>query len=1182
MKIQRLEIIGFKSFVERTVFSFEEGISAVLGPNGCGKSNVVDAIRWVMGEQSAANLRGQAMADVIFAGSESRRPHGMAEVSLVFNNTASLYHPPVNHPLVKDYAEIMVTRRLYRNGDSEYLLNKIPCRLKDITELFLDTGVGARAYSIIEQGKVASVLQARPEERRVLIEEAAGISKYKARRKTALLKIEAAQRNLQRVEDIIAEVAQRLKGLEQQAQKAREFRSLRQQLRELDIALGCKRWHDLHSEADALAKREKQACEKVAQLEAQLRRCGLELEQRKVCHAEAEEHLGHQRRQMSAWRNDLQACENEGALAKQQAENLALQKREIDAELDELRQQLEHDRGQLERLRRQRIEDEERVAELQRECESAQLCLRNLAADEQKLNRTLESRRGSLRENVSKHHAVREKRDEVRREQAVLKERLEQYAREHARVAEKLTAQAAANAALTSQKQLLEGQEEDHARALSAAREHLQQSKAALQDARKTLDDAQKAYTQCDSRLESLQELVENRADVDLETRQVLQHARMGSYFSGVLADNLRVEPEYEQAVAAVMGRRLQTLELRNAEQDIADVLDFLRTCGGRHVCQVRGAGAADSTWDEGLPLTQVAEFPPQYKALFFGVYLVDTLEAYLGRTLPHGIILVTRGGEILAWHGGVELGTAKSSARHMLRNRRRIKDLEYERDDLHAALSESRAGVERLSIQHDAADAECRRLLLLQEELRLRRNDLLSDIDTGVQQVAALEQELKRHLEQQDSAQARLAQIETELDSLESREMLWADDIAALQQEIDTLEHEWLEKSKEMQEQQQRSAESKRIHAVAGEKLNALVQQSSHVESNVSREVKRSKNLLERNKQIALEEQRVCEGEEERSSRTDVLLQRLRESKKAVDCAQARAEQLCAELKQTENRERGIKSQTYQEQQRLETAGLELQHKYREMEQQRQTLLERYQLDISESEAEKEALPADAWTKFKRLRHRVDNFGEVNLLAVEEYDALAERHEFLCEQQQDLQASITDLRDAINRINRKSRSRFKQAFLEVNERFEVVFPRLFSGGRARLILTDPDDMLATGIEIEACPPGKKLQNVNLLSGGEKALAAVALIFSIFQVKPSPFCLLDEVDAPLDHANIGRFNAMVKDMATASQFVIITHNTRTMEIADTLYGVTMEEPGVSRLVSVDIGKLASDGSDETG
>lgn len=295
MKIRRLEIVGFKSFIEPTVFSFDAGISAILGPNGCGKSNVVDAVRWVMGEQSATNLRGQSMGDVIFAGSDTRHAHGMAEVSLIFDNSGTLEHPPVTHPLVKEYAEIMVTRRLYRSGESDYLLNKTPCRLKDITELFLDTGVGARAYSIIEQGKVASVLQARPEERRTLIEEAAGVSKYKARRKTALRKIEGAQHNLQRVDDIITEVGERLKGLERQARDAREFRELRQQMRDLDIALGLKHLQELQQRNASLKQKKEQSESWMQQCETGVHQAGLELERCSIARNEADTALAQQK-----------------------------------------------------------------------------------------------------------------------------------------------------------------------------------------------------------------------------------------------------------------------------------------------------------------------------------------------------------------------------------------------------------------------------------------------------------------------------------------------------------------------------------------------------------------------------------------------------------------------------------------------------------------------------------------------------------------------------------------------------------------------------------------------------------------------------------------------------------------------------------------------------------------------
>ncbi|MGM0416676.1 MAG: chromosome segregation protein SMC, partial [Thermodesulfobacteriota bacterium] len=1156
-----------------TVFTFDAGISAILGPNGCGKSNVVDAVRWVMGEQSASNLRGQAMGDVIFAGSDTRRAHGMAEVSLVFDNSGTLEHPPVTHALVKEYAEIMVTRRLYRSGESEYLLNKTPCRLKDITELFLDTGVGARAYSIIEQGKVASVLQARPEERRVLIEEAAGISKYKARRKTALRKIEGAQHNLERVDDIVSEVGERLNGLERQAREAREFRELRQQMRELDIGLGLRRLNELQQRHTSLQQAQGEARARLQQCETDMHQGGLDMERCRIARDEADSALAQKKKQLFAWRSDLQECENASTLARQQRENHARQKQEGSTEIVQIDTQLQENIQRLDTLQQHRDLREHKIKQMEHAAMEERRGLDAEIAAEHALRRELDSARATLKKTESQREGLRKKLQDAQREQAVLDERQALFSHESARSAEALKCAQGEKQEHHEQLSKCAAQVEKAQLELQQFHEALQQKKDELKSVRLRCENTRQEYQQANSRLESLRELVESRADVETPVQDVLQDSVLGPGFEGILVDGIKVKPEHEVAVAAVLEERLEALRFAPGV-DVAAVLARLRNFRGRHVCQLDALGH-ENEWDAGVAMAQVVEVPPGLQGVMDGAYLVEDITTYIAQPLPMGIILVTQAGEVLTWQGRVSLGHKKGPGTTLLQNRRRIAELEHMSGKLQNQVDAEDTKFEHAHNLYVKADESLAEQQLECERLHLHQREAQHNFDRLKQQCEALEMERLKHEDHQLQSTQRLESLQCELALLEEQEHTLTREVEATRKQVEQIEQKWEQARLDLQVQQQRSAEQRSANAVAAEQFKTLSNDIKHAEQDIAREKDRLRLLRQRQEELDTEISALERHEKELHARTDVLLEKLRASKKSVARAQEELDGRSERLRHAEQREREQRTALYQARQKLDSTTLELEHNSEDVARQQQWLEQTYAVKPEGYGAQNKPLPDDAQRRLKRLQRRIENFGEVNLLAVDEYDALSARHTFLLEQQEDLLQSIADLRKAIAQINRKSRSRFKKTFSQVNEQFMYVFPRLFSGGNARLVLTEPEDMLATGIDIEARPPGKKLQNINLLSGGEKALTAVALIFAIFQIKPSPFCILDEVDAPLDHANIGRFNAMVREMATTSQFVIITHNTRTMEIADTLYGVTMEDPGVSRLVSVDMSTYAA-------
>ena len=1169
MKIKRIEIIGFKSFVDRTVLNFEHGVTAILGPNGCGKSNVIDAIRWAMGEQNAKNLRGQAMEDVIFGGSKKRRPHGMAEVTMVFSNPQAAGTSEFNQ-----YSEIMITRRLYRNGDSEYLLNKTPCRLKDISELFMDTGVGARAYSIIEQGKIGSILHSRPEERRVLIEEAAGVTKYKARKKAALRKIESTRQNLTRLNDVIAEVKRQRDSLRRQAGKAQRFRELRNQVKELEIQLARYRWTELEQETEKLEKQLEQAEHAVETNQAGVSTMELAFEQARIEQAEHDETVRQLRDQLFQLDSDIQKVESQLELARQQYRHTEQQQETLSQEVSEARQLETDASSQIDALTRQHEEAVEEVRQLRQKRDQLQHNVQQQAEKE----REIATRIDGLRKDVLASH-VESSRLEGQKSQAEqkrlsLKERQQRQQRDRLHLEEQkqqLQDQVATvdDDLATVQEQLADSREQLD----EVARQ--QRTEQERRDALLTeLREAQKGFHQCVSRLESLQELAGSHAGYEQGTREALSRPELVGKLAGPLAEGLRVKDGYEAAVAAALGAQLQAIR-------VDDAAAVLALAGGEDFERCRfqlPLTPGPVVFNDAMPLSEVVELDEgcaAFAGLLAGMFVVESLDGYWQSSLPSGCCLVTPQAEVLTWQGHLVVGQGDSREQQLLENKRRIDELGKEKaalqqqvEDLEQRQQLSSERAEACREQHQELTLVCQRQQMQVQEYEKERSRtirelervderfelLLFDADQFAEedeqlraQLAELDEKLRQSQELQRALNESLEQGEAQLTGERQQLTLKQQDLSEIDVELarvverqQSLHNDLYREKKAVADQQQRQRDRQQRLERCGEELVQLKQQQAEGQARL--QVLLERRQREQQRQVAIEEQ------------TRVLHEKVEQ------------------LDQQARQQRSTLNQASEQQSHLQ---IKVREHHLELEHLHQSIRDKYQVDLTRQTDLDPHQVHQATEKLHKLRVRLEAFGEVNLMAIEEFTALEERFEFLAKQRDDVHASIEDLQTAISRINRTTRRRFKEAFEQVNEKFKQVFPRLFVGGEAELRLTDESDLLESGIDIIAQPPGKKLQNVGLLSGGEKALTAVALIFAIFLIKPSPFCVLDEVDAPLDDANIGRFNDMVKEMSRSSQFVVITHNTRTMEIADTLFGVTMEEPGVSSLVAVRMDELAA-------
>ena len=1173
MKIKRLEISGFKSFADKVVLDFQQNVTGVVGPNGCGKSNIVDAIRWCMGEQSAKNLRGKAMEDVIFVGSETRKPLGVAEVSLVFSTEDG--RAPAKY---LDYAEIQLTRRLYRDGESDYLINKTPCRLLDITELFMDTGVGTRAYSIIEQGKIGQILHSRPEERRFLIEEAAGVTKFKSRKQLALKKIEGTRQNLARLADVLGEIRRQLASLQRQAKKAEKFREVRDELREIELLFTAREYRETQEqrgaaehELAALNDRIREAFAASALGESQAEEARVTLLEVEKQLSTAQEEIFRVRSEFSTTGNGLEFQRKELAGLDGRLARLTAESAELNTRLKECGEQ----RGLLELRRDTGAVD---AAGMQAELEKVEEALAGHQLAEGGLNRDLENRRRELFTALAEAAQFKSRFENAQKRLAALRERVDRHAREAMQLEERREQLRQRADAL--EKEIATGRREQEAlqARLSTLRGHEDDLKLRLPEVEKGWQSRRDELNRSSSRLHSLKELEAQFAGFGQGTRTLMKDASLRSRFSGVLADAIQAPPELEPALESALAERLQCI-LCSDDRDAIGALEFLKaTNGGRTgiALPLEIQAAVAPPVSGAAPLVEQVQvtgpFAGLIRNLLATVMLTDDVGGALRLARQHpGLTFVTRAGDMVAQGGIISGGSGEQVGTGLIHKKREMRELELavaRLEEETASLGKQRDDLRRQS-QEVAEGLKGGGVQLHQAELKLA--GLCKDRQQAVEEVARIVERLEIQSLEAENLNEEQAALEAELKLAGEQMARTGDSSKLLEGETSRLKGELDARRAQL--------------AVAREKTTAIRVQTATFKEQHDAGLRALTDLDQRTEEIvrrmAADRQELEAGEAARiqlqrdmnvaAERLESLVREQAESENRLTAIRIRFEEAGAALNLIEaqlkkSREESDTVRQSQAELNLRFSTLTLQAEHLE-----QALHERSRITMAEAMTKLESAEFDEAARRGRqvdLQRLLDEMGEVNLMAIEECAGMEERFNFLTEQKDDLEESLRGLQQAIQRINRTTRQRFQETYNLVNAKFQEVFPRLFCGGRAELRLTDEEDLLETGIEIIVQPPGKKLQNVTLLSGGEKALTAVALIFSIFLIKPTPFCLLDEVDAPLDDANIGRFNDMVREMSAISQFIIITHNKATMQVADTLYGITMEEPGASRVVSV--------------
>jgi chromosome segregation protein len=1182
MKLKSLEICGFKSFVDKTVVRFDHDITGVVGPNGCGKSNIVDAIRWAMGEQSAKHLRGKNMDDVIFNGSEARGPHSFAEVTITFDNSAG--DCPIEY---KDYAELAVTRRLTRDGDSTYMLNKTPVRLMDITALFLGTGVGTKAYSIIEQGRIGLIVTAKPEDRRHLIEEAAGITKFKAHKQKAERKMEATRQNLLRITDILGELEKSLASLKRQAQKAERYRAYRDEQRDLELWIASHRYLELLVMRSATAQQHAQASADTEDLRTGLVTVETEIEAERLelAHEELTVNEANERAHQLESRVKLletQIKHNLERLAALKSSEQAAE-REL-AEIRSQRDRFEGERAQLEEGLAQLVELEEQEASvLEREQEIGEQKKRASSEADQAMN-AARARVSEANTRIARAEAVASQ-FERRRSEAY--GRLERLRSEREDLEIRIVDLAEEVRELAARLSGLRGDKASSAERKAELEQSLIKLKTAQREAEHKNDELRNTLAEKRSRLKSLEQIQQRFEGVGAGVRALMQRAQQDASLGvlGMLADRLDCPSEYTQALAGALGDRLQYVVVEDEDAGVRAVTWLREQKKGRASTIPRRPAARNHASavisGQGVVgrLSELVRFAEDDRVLVENVLgeIVVVEDVASGRQLRAGSLaaftLVTRQGEVLGADGRHTGGSGEEAGAHMLEVKREIRELtptvarlEQEQQACQQQLSEVKAQIARSQAELDAARSEGH-----DAELAIVRAE--KDHKRAEDELARGRDRVEQLVFESDDLASSLAEASHE--ETESRE-----EIASARQTKAEAEHDFgsFERTS-----QQRRGEVERQNAVITELRVRAAEARQRVQSDRMALDRVERGLSDLALRLTrVESELVANVEHQGQTAAAIMLDKeslfgavgdakianghLQEARARYEERKLKLvsrEQSIKELRQRIDRENKILNELLLKQREQE---LGLGRLVEQLEARHRVDLRTHLTLYHDRELPDETISERA----KELDGLLERMGPINLTAIDEFEEQSKRYDYLTAQKADLDSAIAQLEQAIKQMNRESKKLFRDTFDSVSVRFSQIFPKMFGGGEASLKLTNPDDMLETGIEILAQPPGKRLGSMELMSGGEKALTAVSLIFALFQHKPSPFCLLDEVDAPLDEANIGRFAEAIRSMTDHSQFIVITHSKRTMEIVDVLYGVTMERPGISTLVSVEL------------
>ena len=1179
MYLKNIEVYGFKSFAQKINFEFHNGITGIVGPNGSGKSNVGDAVRWVLGEQSAKQLRGGNMQDVIFSGTENRKPLSFASVSITLDNS--------DHKLPVDYNEVTVARRLYRSGESEYLINGSGCRLKDIQEMFYDTGIGKEGYSIIGQGQIDKILSGKPEERRELFDEAAGIVKFKRRKITTLKKLDEERQNLVRVTDILSELTKQLGPLERQSETARIYLAKRDELKELDInlfLLDHQRTGELLNELET----------KLSQAQQELDEAQSAYEQTKAEYERLEQELEELNTKLDALKEEQQ----ENALLKQQYEG---QVKVLEEQISSGRQNSEHFRSRLTVLKddlQKRSEEKEKLTEeraalynrlketrdnLKKETES----LENIVSNVDECTQAVEDGKNEIIEILNSRATTKGK---AQRFDAMM----EQLDIRKAEVSRRILRLKSEEAILESDREKAQKQYDAVTNVIQSTNaecvrldEEIHQIQEKLKKQNSQMEIGQTAYHREASRLESLRNITERYDGYGNSIRRVMEQKSREPGIRGVVADIIHVQKDYEVAIETALGGSIQNIVTDN-EQTAKRMISFLKKNRyGRAtflpLSNISGRGGLaqkDVLREPGVVGTAntLVEADAEYSELVMyllgRVLVVDNIDhaIAIGKKYRHSLRMVTIEGESLSPGGSMTGGAFKNNS-NLLGRRREIEELERSVGILKKELEETQRAI---------------------GENRSRRNvlrDTIADFQQQLQQKYVEQNTAKMNLaqiqEKEDAIQSSYRRIEREQEELRQQAGEIRQDHSSIARELedsqkDEKELEVFIETKQKELEEWKAEETEKNHVLEKIRLeeSSLEQQNHFLQENISRLENEIEAYHRESEEIT---ENLSRSAEEIHKKEDGI----EELKKAVTECTGKEEVLDARRIewQEEKEKRSTSHKSFFEKRDhlsektslLDKECFRLRSQAEKIEEQRESQIsymwEEYEITPNNALQYRKEELTDRQTIKKdvlRIKDEIRKLGSVNVNAIEDYKNLLERHTFLSAQYEDIVKAEETLEGIIQELDEGMRKQFTEKFRDIQREFDKAFKELFGGGKGTLELAEDEDILEAGIRIISQPPGKKLQNMMQLSGGEKALTAIALLFAIQNLKPSPFSLLDEIEAALEDSNVGRFASYLQKLTKNTQFIIITHRRGTMNAADRLYGITMQEKGVSTLVSVDL------------
>ncbi|QKE73050.1 chromosome segregation protein SMC [Arthrobacter citreus] len=1177
MFLKRLDIIGFKSFAQRVTIDFVKGVTAVVGPNGSGKSNITDAIRWVLGEQSVKSLRGAKMEDIIFAGSEGRKPLNYAEVTLTLDNE--------DQQLPLEYSEVSVTRRVYRSGDSDFYINKQSCRLKDIVDLFMDSGLGREAFSIISQGKVEEILSSKPEDRRGIFEEAAGVLKYKTRKKKAEAKLFETQENLNRVDDILFELGSQIEPLRMQASIAKEYIEHRDELEKVEAALLVYEIESLHQKWEELKKEIAQNSDIEISLSTEISIDESKQHELQDKLTALDESIDQLQQVLLTVTKNLEKYEGQKELMKERKRNTSTQSEQLRKQVDEVTEQInvtkiliETEKAQ-EKLSRQNVnKTKTSIVDIQNEIISYEGDIEEqielIKSDYIELlnNQASIKNEKTMLEKQSQQFSVKSSRLDVENEK---------YIRQREELQHRKTE-------LLNEKQQVDLNFQALNEKFEASTIQLQETTGLLKEKEELLSKAYQFIQQTKSRKETLEELQEDFAGFNQGVKEILK-AR-GTRLEGIkgaIAELISTNKQYETAIEIALGAATQQIVVQNDEH-ARRAIQFLKqqrlgraTFLPMNIVKARSvpSNLIDSLKRNpsfiGVASSLVSysnEYEQVVQNLLGTVLIAQDLKSAneLAKLVGHRYRFVTLEGDVVNPGGAMTGGAVRTTNASLIGRQRELEEITIKLDDMQEKTTSVEREVQTLKALYQEKTTEA-------QSLNGEMHSVKQVIDSIMEQLKSIEFQEKNindalaiyDLEMGSSA-SDLIKVKDRLGELATLEANIKQEIITKEQKINELTERKLNQKEIKDELQSKLTSFKISLAQEEQKLSYSIERIRQFEENALKQ----KQVLEetRDKIIFLSselmtnengkeelEKIISETRNEFSKTTEIISKR-REQRIAY---QTELEDYVQSLREKQRQYKSLSDLLKQQEVNSNRLDVELENRLQQLNVTYMTTYEaakvKYTLEMTVDEASK---------RVKLLKRSIEELGSVNIGAIDEYERVSERHDFLQEQRTDLNEAKTTLYNVISEMDEEMTKRFESSFSAIREKFQVVFTQLFGGGRADLILTDAENLLITGVDIVAQPPGKKLQNLSLLSGGERALTAIALLFAILQVRPVPFCVLDEVEAALDEANVARFAKFLKYFSEQTQFIVITHRKGTMEECDVLYGVTMQEYGVSTLVSV--------------